>query len=265
MEKEKLEKILASHKSWLDSGIGKRADLREADLCGANLCRADLRNADLRGADLSSANLLGANLQDANLLDADLCGADIRNAELCGADLSGAELCGANLSGADLYNSNLCGADLSGANLYSANLYSANLRDANLSGADLTSANLCGADIRGAMLTHVEYDEYTSFFALQCPEEGSFVGWKKCANGVLVKLLIPEDAKRSSATSRKCRASKAIVLDVIGAEKGISMTNPHFVYEAGKEVLPDSFDDYRWNECSHGIHFFLTRKAAEQY
>jgi hypothetical protein len=275
MEKEKLEKILASHKSWLDSGIGKRADLHEADLCGvnlygANLCRANLQDADLRGADLSSANLnsanlLGAKLQDANLLDADLCNADLRNADLCNAGLCGADLSGANLCCAELYNSNLSGADLCGANLYSANLYSANLRDANLSGADLTSANLCGADLRGANLTDVKYDEYTAGFALQCPEDGSFVGWKKCANGVLVKLLIPEDAKRSSATSRKCRASKAVVLEVIGAEKAISMTNPHFVYEVGKEVLPDSFDDYRWNECSHGIHFFLTRKEAEQY
>jgi hypothetical protein len=266
MEKEKLEKIIEKHNLLVcGKDGGECANLRGADLCDAYLRGVDLSGADLCGANLRDASLLGASLSDADLSGADLSGADIRNAELCDADLSGADLCGANLSGADLYNSILCGADLSGANLYSANLFSANLRDANLSGADLTSANLCGADLCGAMLTHVEYDEYTSFFALQCPEDGSFVAWKKCANGVLVKLLIPEDAKRSSATSRKCRASKAVVLEVIGAEKAISMTNPHFVYEVGKEVLPDSFDDYRWNECSHGIHFFLTRKEAEQY
>ena len=114
-------------------------------------------------------------------------------------------------------------------------------------------------------LSGVQYNENTAFFALQCPEEGAFVAWKKCYNDVIVKLLIPEDAKRSSATTRRCRASKAIVLDVIGAEKGISRNDASFVYEVGKEMIPDSFDGDRWNECSHGIHFFITRKEAENY
>ena len=35
------------------------------------------------------------------------------------------------------------------------------------------------------------------------------------------------------------------------------------MYEVGKEVVADSFDDDRWNECSHGIHFFITRNEAE--
>ena len=171
---------------------------------------------------------------------------------------------------ADLRDASLLQADLDSANLTSADLHGAdlryaNLRGANLSGADLRNANLSGADLSGAILTDIEYDEYTSFFALQCPEEGAFIGWKKCKGDVLVKLLIPEDAKRSSATTRKCRASKAIVLDVIGDEKGISSKCPTLVYEAGKEVVPDSFDEDRWNECSHGLHFFLTRKEAERY
>jgi hypothetical protein len=155
---------------------------------------------------------------------------------------------------------NLQGANLTGANLEYTDLSSADLRRADLSSADLGYANLRGADLSG-----VRYNENTAFFALQCPEEGSFVGWKKCENDVLVKLLIPEDAKRSSATTRKCRASKAVVLEIIGAEKAISKNDASFVYEVGKEVIPDSFDDDRWNECSHGIHFFLTRKEAENY
>ncbi len=191
---------------------------------------------------------------------ADLSGADLSGADLSGADLSNANLSNANLSGADLRYADLVGtylrhADLSGADLIGADLSDAVLRDANLSGADLRNANLSGA----------KYSDNTAFFALQCPEEGSFIAWKKCENNVIVKLLIPEDAKRSSATTRKCRASKAIVLEVIGAEKGISKHDPTFVYEVGKEVASDSFDDDRWKECSHGIHFFITRKEAENY
>ena len=166
------------------------------------------------------------------------------------ADLSGADLSYANLRGATLSYANLCGT---------------NLRGATLSYANLCGANLCGAILSGANLRGVKYNETTSFFALQCPEEGAFIAWKKCKNNVIVKLLIPEDAKRSSATTRKCRASKAIVLEVIGAEKGVSREDADFVYEVGKEMIPDRFDDDRWNECSHGIHFFITRKEAEDY
>lgn len=161
----------------------------------------------------------------------------------------------ADLEGADLRNADLMNADLSYARLNYACLQGANLKGANLQGADLREADLTG----------VIYDGNTAFLAMQCPEEGAFIAWKACRGDVLVKLLIPEDAKRSSSTSRKCRASKAIVLEVIGAEKGVSISDFGFIYEAGKEVMPDSFDEDRWAACSHGIHFFLTRAEAERY
>lgn len=285
MDKEKLQKILENHKLWLDTGVGKCADLHAADLTGANLSGADLHAADLiganlsgadlghadlcyanlSGADLHGANLLSANLLSANLFGVDLSSANLTSADLTSADLTRADLTSANLTRANLFSANLYSAKLFGANLISANLRGANLSSASLTSANLQTANLSGADLRGSNLTDVKYDEYTSFFALQCPEEGAFVGWKKCKGNVLVKLLIPEDAKRSSATSRKCRASKAVVLEVIGAEKGFSTVDGRFVYEVGKEVVPDSFNEDRWKECSHGIHFFLTRKEAENY
>ena len=83
---------------------------------------------------------------------------------------------------------------------------------ADLSGADLSKANLSRADLSEADLSEANlsraiYNEHTAFFALCCPEEGSFVGYKK-AGGKIVKLQIPKTAKRSSATSRKCLCSK---------------------------------------------------------
>jgi hypothetical protein len=221
-----IKQVLDLHKKWLnDEEGGERADLRRA-----NMGDADLGDANLRDANLGDANLGGANLGDANLRRANL-----RDADLSGADLSGADLSGADLRGADL-------------------------RGADLRGADLRGADLSGADLRG-----VRINEYTAFFALQCPEEGAFVGWKKCRENVIVKLLIPEDAKRSSATSRKCRASKAVVLEVFGAEYGVSQNDENTIYRVGETVDPDSWDDNRWKECSHGIHFFITRAEAEQY
>lgn len=232
MTKAELKKVLDLHIKWLNEKEGgERADLRRANLSGAALSREKLRWADLRSANLS------------------------------GADLSGADLSCADLSGADL-----SGAVLSGADLSCADIRWANLSSANLSGANLRMANLRGADIRRAI-----HNENTAFFALQCPEEGSFIGYKK-ASGKIVKLLIPEDAKRSSATSRKCRCSKATVLSITNLdgsetdEKSVKSDKGNgFIYRVGKAVEIKDFDENRWNECSTGIHFFITREEAVQY
>jgi hypothetical protein len=207
-----------------------------ADLCGANLCGANLCGADLHGANLRGANLCGADLHDANLHGANLHGVNLYDANLCGADLRGADLRGANLRGA-----NLCGANLHGADLRGANLYGANLRGAEgLSSLDLARLSIV-------------------------PEDGSFIGWKKCRAGVIIKLLIPEDAKRSNSTGRKCRAERATVLEVIGAAVGESFYDDTFRYVKGETVSPHSWNPDRWTECGGGIHFFITRAEAEDW
>ena len=141
---------------------------------------------------------------------------------------------------------------------------SADLRGANLWGANLRGANLWGANLRGA--------KNIPFLPLVCPEKGEFVAFKKC-KGYIVELLIPADAKRCSATTRKCRASYAKVLSIttlLGEPvKTDSVTNtdysPNIVYTVGEFVYPDEFDDNRWNECSNGIHFFINRQEAVNY
>jgi hypothetical protein len=95
--------------------------------------------------------------------------------------------------------------------------------------------------------------------------ESNFYAWKKCKNGVIVKLQIAKSAKRSNGTERKCRASKAKVIEIYGADEGISQYDDSFVYRKGEIVFPDSFDENRWNTCGAGIHFFLTREEAEAY
>ena len=166
------------------------------------------------------------------------------------ANLSGADLHNANLYNADLYNADLSGADLSGAYLSGAYLRGANLRNANLSGADLRSANL--SDIALAETSIV-------------PEMGQFTGWKKCKNGVLVRLIIGKKAKRSNATGRKCRAEYVKVAEVIGAEVGISSRDGTTEYRVGQIVRCDKWEEDRWIECAGGIHFFLTRAEAQAY
>ena len=154
---------------------------------------------------------------------------------------------------------------------YGADLSGANLSGANLSGADLSGANLSGANLSGANLLNVRYDECTGFFALVCPEEGSFIGYKK-ASGHIVKLRITEDALRSSATSRKCRCSKAEVLSITtldGEDDGVTSVpsnyDSDFIYRVGTTVEVEDFETDRWDECAAGIHFFITRQEAVQY
>ena len=137
--------------------------------------------------------------------------------------------------------------------------------------ADLSGAVLSGADLSGADLRNVRYNEQTAFFAMACPEEGAFVGFKK-AHGYIVKLLIPDDAKRSSATTRKCRCSKAEVISITNADGSdagrTSIPSDHdsaFVYTVGEVVEVEDFDENRWNECAPGIHFFITRDEAVNY
>lgn len=236
MDKYELAKVLCQHQMWVEDADGKRAiligaDLREANLTGADLGEAILRKADLNGASLFNARLFYAGLRYANLRSADLCSADLYGADLRGADLHGADL----------------------------------------RGADLCSANLCGADLCDAKLDDVKYDHRTSFFVLQCPEEGSFIGYKKACNHI-IKLEILPDAKRSSATTRKCRCSAAKVLSITtldgkydGTQSVSSDKKRDFVYRVGEIVRVDDFDDNRWRECSKGIHFFMTRDEAVRY
>ena len=151
-------------------------------------------------------------------------------------------------------------ADLRSADLRSADLRSADLSYANLSYADLRSANLRSADLRSA--------ENVPFIPISCPDTGAFIAWKK-VYGYIIKLQIPEDAKRCSATTTKCRCDKALVLAIEkldGTAADVdSVVNHNYVattYKVGEMVYPDSFDDDRWNECSHGIHFFINRQEA---
>ncbi len=195
-------------------------------------------------------------LEDSDQQDAeraDLSCADLSCANLSCADLSGANLSCANLSCADLSGANLSRADLSGANLSCANLSCADL-----SGADLSCVNLSRA-------------KNIPFIPYACPDFGSFIGYKK-ARGLIVELKILSDAKRVSATGRKCRCDKAKVLSIQNIDGTPSVLtsvasdrDSKFIYKVGEIVTVYDFDENRWNECSTGIHFFINRQEAVNY
>ena len=196
------------------------------------------------------------------------CGVSLSKANLKDANLSWANLEGANLEGANLEDADLSWADLVGANLADANIKDANLKGAILNGANLKGANIDRANFNAA---HLNGAQNIPYIPLACPSEGAFTAWKKVNNEYLVKIQIPEDARRTSATSSKCRCDKAMVLDITsldGEEHYNEVVNYNYkktIYKVGEMVYPDSFDENRWNECSHGIHFFINKQDAINY
>ena len=142
----------------------------------------------------------------------------------------------------DVYGKKLL--EIPGANLSGANLFEANLSEAYLSGAIGLEQTIIVPD-------------------------GNLIVYKKCSNDIIATLEIPTSAKRSNSTSRKCRAEYAKILSLEYNKKFVdtahSMHDEKFKYEVGKVVKCDKWDENRWNECSGGIHFFLTRKEAEDF
>lgn len=248
---DELIEILKKHEKWVrDEPGGERADLSNTDLKGI----------DLTGAFLPSALLNGANFENALMSKVNFMHADLVNANFTNAIMPEAKLRSANLSGANLTN-----VDFTCADLAFSIMYSTKLKNTILSQVSFYHAII--EDLSPESENVINY-----YFPITCPSVGSFIGWKQAANSTIVKLCIPEDAKRSSAFGRKCRCNKAICLaieKIDGSPASVtsvpSRWDKEFIYEIGKEVCVNNFDENRFNECAPGIHFFITREEAENY
>jgi hypothetical protein len=242
--------------------------ITEQRLKGRTIC---LEMVNLEGADLRNLDLSGVDLNNANLSNSDLSNADLRYANLSYADLSNANLSHADLNGANLSSAYLNNVNLSYANLLNSNLSYSHLEYSNLNCALLKGANFSVSTLSGAELGNVNLSESTAFLLSQCPEEGSFIGFKK-AKGLVIKLRITENAKRSSSTTLKCRCSEAEVLEIQnidGSKAEVTEISSNydstFVYKVGEIVRVDDFDEDRFKGCSTGIHFFINREMAVKY
>ncbi len=118
-----------------------------------------------------------------------------------------------------------------------------------------TRANLRGADLREADLSGASLPDFQIV-----PKEGDLIGWKRLKYGVICKVLIPSDAKRtSSLVGRKCRAEFVKVLS------GPGESSMGGIYKEEEFYRPDAYDDDIRVECTNGVHFFITKKEAEEY
>lgn len=269
-----LNEVVEAHQRWLHGCL-------DEPLVEEYSSRADFSSCRLEGRDFH-----GMNLDKANFKDADLHDCDFSNASLSMAEFSGAEFYRCDFGLARLNSSTFIGAKIFDCNFFGANLCSVLFIDANISYTNFENSMINDhTDFTCVIARHLKDMPY---IPMVCPEEGEFVAWKVvCATSgdlidgmrhtpVLVKLLIPADAKRSSGFGRKCRASKAEVLGFYDLDGHIfdrkfcyhihSYWNWDFDYEVGKIVEPEeAFNEDRWSECASGIHFFMNRREAIEY
>jgi uncharacterized protein YjbI with pentapeptide repeats len=258
-------------KICLETAVKSYSNLSYSDLSGSNLRDSNLRDSNLSGSNLSYSNLSGSdlsgsNLSGSNLSYSNLSGSNLSYSNLSGSDLSGSNLRGSNLRGSNLSYSNLSGSNLSGSNLSGSDLRYSNLSYSNLSGSNLRDSNLRGSNLSGSNLSGSKNAARIIAYTRILPE-GQIIGYKKGSKGEIIKLSIPANAKRSHAFGRKCRAEFADVLEISNGKKSaFNGTHDNKIeYRVGKRVTADKWDSDFTNECSHGIHFFITKIEAEDW
>lgn len=201
----------------------------------------------------------------------DLSDMDLSNIDFEYSSLQHVILNRVNLENSSLENSLFDGTTLHGANLRNASLSRGTFRSCDMGECDISGANLFAAVLENVNMEGIISDENTKWFRLHCPEEGAFLGYKKCVNDRLVQLLIPADAKRTSSTMRCCRCDKAKVLTIKSFdyteefEEAWSLADENFVYRKGQCVEALNFNPDRWFDSTGGIHFWLTREEAKAY
>jgi len=264
---KQLKTIMDAHTKYLAGKAGgKRASFKNVVLTGL-LRDIDFSKASFEGVTAKYATFSDCKFNKCHFVeDCNFVNTDFNDCDLTEIETD---------SGA-----NFTGATFDRCNFKNANCYDSNFRDTSFWNTDLTNVNMCEADFTNADFTNckldnIKYDECTCGIALACPEKGAFTAFKKAElyNGeyCIVELQVPADALRSSATTRKCRVSKAKVVAVYTMngksvkQNAYSTHTRSFAYKLGKTVEVKNFDKNRWNECSTGIHCFITKREAEQY
>lgn len=268
-----LKEIIERHEKYLYDGLNNM----KADLSDANLRFADLSKVNLRDANFSGADLTGANFDDAHLADANFSHANLHHTSFYGSFLASA----------DFSYSTIMLSDFNSTHLNYANFNHSIIKHTNFSGADLTGVDFTKA--KGSLL------DYRKGKILK----ESIIGYKLCIskkhkcinmNYPIVKLEIPKGAVVFSINGNKCRTNKAKVIDIEGFDiiydryypedlvkylidkerqnypRAYNIDSAFYLsYYIGDEININDFD-LRYNqECSTGIHFFMTREEAIEY
>lgn len=202
------------------------------------------------------------------------------------ADFSSKDYSGIDFNKRGFTKQNFSNSVFEGANLYRTSFLRTLFINCNFSNADIRFAYFRECTFENCIFDNCKYKDAkfsncdkVPEFPMACPRKGEFIAYKKCLFGrlgrfdgkyAIVKLLIPEDALRSSSTSNKIRTSKAKVLDIrkfdnTKVDLAYSIYDPAFVYRVGKTVEVPDFNTDRYCQCAPGIHCFMTKEEALEY
>ena len=115
----------------------------------------------------------------------------------------------------------------------------------------------------------IRVDGYTP-----APQNKKMIGYKKCKDNLIVKLEIPEDAKRclSLSDENRYRCDKAKVIEILdlnrkksNKKQAVSINDKDFIYKLGEMIVCDNYNDDFSFECAGGIHFYLNFDEAAEY
>lgn len=271
------DKVIEMHEQWIKNGMRGNAD--NPDISCADFSYMTIKDIECSNHDLSFVNFSNAKIYSSRFSKCIFTHASFRNAKLNNAVFWLCDMTYSFFVGTELYNSCFHVSDLTFTTFTNASFHASEFSTSYIN-------DMCD-------LTHAEN---VPNVPMACPDIGSFIGWKKVSLGLnvddtidtikrpsfcptlsekygIVKLLIPEDAKRSSATGRKCRCDKAQVLQIQDLEGNVldntvaySFHDHGFRYIAGTVVTPVlPFEENRWEECASGIHFFISREEAVNY
>lgn len=268
ISQEELNNLLDNHELWLKNPSN---DKNRLILRNYNLSFLEIKNRDLSDALFYKCNMYNMKIQNCDLSSTRLFNNKMNCIMFYICNLNKTKIDSNNLLRGAFVN-----CILTNVQLVNTVLSEVGIKDCTLTNVQLVNTNLAKAKIRNCKLDNIVANPFTSFYNLQCPEEGSFIGFKKAyinTTPVIVKLQITEDSLRSSSTSRKCRCSKAKVLSISyldGIECpedtiALSQHDNNFIYKIGEILEIKDFEKDRWKECAAGIHFFITREEAVNY
>lgn len=261
-----LDKLIAKHHEWFENGSSRATVYKNLDLSYVEFSDISFKNVEFDNVNFDYATFNNVDFSNVRLFNVSFCEASFYNCKFvsCYTDTQ--------VSFKDSYFKDV---DFTAADLESISFYYTHLNKVNF-----TDANCCDTDFRNAYITdcvfdNMRIDETTAGYIQACPEKGSFTAFKKASlhddTDCIVELEVPADALRSSATTRKCRVSKAKVVSITTLDGKPINRNAYsrffrsFIYKVGKTVGVKSFDKNRWKECASGIHCFMTRDEAVQY
>ena len=270
-------------------------DLSQADLSGSSFTEVKLIGTNLSGArligtvfmnvDMTDAILDDVNLQEgdishstlvrmkahrANFISCIMWDNDFTEAVLSASRFLGAQLCDGKFQGADLSYCDLSFADIDYANFEDAVLKEVDLKwTRNSYWASFKNADMEDIDLKGSAIDDKAVEGAKNLFVpMVCPEEGSFIAWKKCRDGKVIRLMVPEDAQRTGGSSYTCRASEVVILNIFDGEneceEAICLYDDEIVYHKGERIKDEEEFDPSLLHDGTGIHFYITRAEAER-